>query len=55
MKRLTLRQRVFVFLDSVEKLEYRRKIEIVRLFSSPEELFSGADKITKFFEKKRRL
>ena len=55
MKRLTLRQRVFVFLDSFEKLEYRRKIEIVRLFSSPEELFSGADKITKFFEKKRRL
>ena len=51
MTDLTLRQRVLVFLDSFEKLEYKRKIEIVRLFSSPEELFSGADKIAKFFEK----
>lgn len=49
MKELTLRQRVLVFLDSFEKLEYKRKTEIVRLFSSPKEFFSGADKITKFF------
>lgn len=44
-------QKAVVFLDSFEKLEYRRKTEILRLLSSPRELFSSASKLEKAFSK----
>lgn len=50
---LTDRQRALVFLDSFEKLEYRRKIEIIKLFTSPAELFSGGNVIRRAFEDRR--
>ena len=50
---LTDRQRALVFLDSFEKLEYRRKIEIIKLFTSPAELFSGGNVIRRTFEDRR--
>lgn len=48
---LTERQRAITFIDSFEKLEYKRKFEILRLFSSPEELFRGGEKIRLAYER----
>ncbi len=49
MIKLTDEQRAIVFLDSFEKLEYKRKIDILRLFQSPKELFVGAERLENAF------